>query len=263
MAGKLFDSKTPKGRNNRAMAVLGVLIVACAGAFAFVYHEDQKRGGYDQQTLCPLDEQRAGTTVIIMDATDSISDAHKNKIERAYGELQKNLELYERVVFFTLRGGDYVAPDPIIELCNPGNRANPLYQNPGRIQRTFERKFHEPIGREIQASYHQEPQSQSPILEMIKGVSRHRVFIRAKGKKRRLIIISDMLQNTPAYSHYGSGMDFASWSATPEARPFADLDIADAEVEIWQLARADSRFEHQDFWNSYFRSLGVSSIMWN
>lgn len=263
MTSTLFDSKTPKGRNNRAMAVLGVLIIVCIGAFAFVYYQDQKRGEYDQHTLCPTDDQRSGTTVIIMDATDRINNDHKIKIEEAYRVLRNNLELYERVAFFTLKGGNYVAPDPIIELCNPGNKANPLYQNPDRIQRTFERKFYEPIGREIKASYDQKPQSQSPIMEMIKGVSRHRVFAQAKGKKRRLVIISDMLQNTSVYSHYNSSVDFASWSATPGAKPFTSVDIVGAEVEIWQLARANSKFAHQDFWNSYFKSLGASNIKWN
>ena len=82
-------------------------------------------------------------------------------------------------------------------------------------------------------------------------------------KKRRLIVVSDMLQNTPEYSHYQNGADFSAWRNSAHGREFPQFSLLGVEVEILYLkrtddfARAAQNRGHVRFWEDYFVELGA------
>ena len=102
----------------------------------------------------------------------------------------------------------------------------------------------------------------SPILEMIRAVALDRSF--DSTKERRLIIISDMLHNVPAYSHYRESADFFRWRKTDYAQEFLQLSLLDVEVDVLYLKRADDTIRniqtrrHVAFWEDYFEAVGAS-----
>jgi hypothetical protein len=70
----------------------------------------------------------------------------------------------------------------------------------------------------------------------------------------RLTMISDMIQNTPAYSHFRSAPDFAQLARSPAWRSLQP-NLFRAEVDILYLRSDHRRFGqliqnrgHQDFW---------------
>ena len=255
------EKRRRRERRNAVFALALALLVVAAIVAAIA---PWSAGKYDPDTFCPKDGNYARTAILV-DATDSLSASQIKSVAEEVNALRDRLALHEWVGVFVLNEDNIVLPAPKIALCNPGDAstANPLYQNPDQIRRKFEQKFRRPMEDAIRALAETPPQSTSPILEMIRAVALDRNF--DSTKKRRLIIVSDMLQNTPpTYSHYGGEANFAAWRETEHAREFLQLSLLDAEVEILYLKRADPAARiaqtrgHVAFWEDYFAATGAT-----
>lgn len=219
------------------------------------------RGEYDPKTLCPKDGNYSRTAVLI-DATDSLSATQVKAIREEVTALRKRLALHEWVGIFVLDEDNLVLPRPEVALCYPGDEstANPLYENPRQIQRRFEREFRAPIEAAVERLAGLPPKRTSPILEMIRAVALDRNFDSTKG--RRLIVVSDLLQNVPDYSHYQAKPDLEQWRDKPYAREFLQLSLLDVDVDILYLKRIDAGSlqtrGHVAFWEDYFDAVGAT-----
>ena len=242
-----------------ALAALSAAFLLVAGMAALL--AAGRAGEYNAETFCPKNGEYARTAILI-DGTDSLSDGQIKSVLEETGALRGRLELYEWTGVFVLGEDNLTLPRPEIAICNPGNEntANPIYQNPRDIRRRFDRKFARPLQNAVAGLSALPPGNTSPILEMIRAVALDRDF--DSSQKRRLIIISDMLQNVPQYSHYQDGADFTAWQKTTYAREFLQLSLTGVEVEIWYIKRADWRElqtrRHVDFWEKYFAAAGAS-----
>ena len=218
------------------------------------------RGEYDPKTLCPQDGDYSRTAVLI-DATDSLSATQVKAIREEVGALRDRLALHEWVGIFVLDEDNLVLPSPNVALCYPGDEstANPLYENPRQIRRRYEREFQAPIEAALERLASLPAERTSPILEMIRAVALDRNFDSTKG--RRLIVVSDLLQNVPDYSHYRTNPDFGKWRDTAYGREFLQLSLLDVNVDILYLKRADARSlqtrGHVAFWEDYFDAVGA------
>jgi hypothetical protein len=76
--------------------------------------------------------------------------------------------------------------------------------------------------------------------------------------RRSLIIVSDMLHNTPAYSLYRQSQDFAALRTTPEfARLRSKLEGADVELLLLMHTPQLQSRRLTKFWEDYFRDMGA------
>ena len=253
-------SGTSRGGRRAPYIALGVVGALVAGSLiAALWPRPQ----YDPRNLCPLDGVYPRTAVLI-DATDVLSDSQVKTITEEIDALRRRLAVHEWVGIFVLNECDLALPTPEVALCNPGDEsaANVLYENPRQMQRRFEREFQAPIEAAVRRLSQLPSSSTSPLLEMIQAVAGDRNF--DSTASRRLIIVSDMLQNVPAYSHYRDGADFATWRNTNYAREFLQLSLLGVEVDILYLKRiADGTREkqtrgHVAFWEDYFDAVGAT-----
>ena len=237
-----------------ALGVTVAVLVALAASALW------PRGEYDPKTLCPQDGDYSRTAVLI-DATDSLSKTQVKTIREEIDTLRERLALHEWVGIFVLDEDNLVLPSPEVALCYPGDEstANPLYENPRQIRRRFEREFRAPIKAAVERLAGLPSKPTSPILEMIRAVALDRNFDSTKG--RRLIVVSDLLQNVADYSHYRTSPDFEQWRDTPYAREFLQLSLLDVDVDILYLKRTDARSlqtrGHVAFWEDYFDAVGA------
>ena len=247
-------------------AAAGVLIVLLAVGVAggyFIWREHRETASIDPETLCPRHGQSPHTSILI-DASDAFTETQKQRLEAALDEIIDDLSLHEWLGIYVLESANPSLTRPKIGKCYPGGaaEANPLYQNPQQLQRSLESNFEQPLAeamRQIAAASAE--QDNSPILEMIAAVATDTGYA-ARGGGRRLIIVSDMLHNTPEYSHYRASPDFASFRNLEYARPFLERFLADARVEILHVRRPrDERFHNRryiSFWEEYFAAVGAS-----
>lgn len=245
-----------------AIAFLGLVVSLALGMLVVVAPWEKRQ--YDPNSFCPLNGQYV-RTVILIDATDSLSQGKIKTILENINALRRNLELYEWIGVFLLNESDLLLPQPVVALCNPGNErtANPLYQNPELIRQNFEEKFNKPIRAEIEKLIDLPEQGTSPIMEMVSAVALNKQF--DSTQKRRLIVISDMLQNVPAYSQYGSPIEsrehYADWSAGEYAHKMVQPGLLQGvDVEVLYVKREGLRAlqtrGHIEFWARYFAALG-------
>jgi len=256
-----------RGRSSFKNALAAAILAAAIGTLAslgfFVLHEQEKRGSYDSETFCPLDGSERHTAILI-DASDTLSPTQVNRVIDHVDGLRRDLDLHEWVGLYVLDEDDISLPQPVFALCNPGSgaQANPLYENPERVRRQFEQKFSRPLAEAVEslATDARQEQSTSPILEMIRAVATDRRFSASSG--RRLLVVSDMLQNMPAYSQYGGDFDFDAFRRLPYAEQFLNVSLLEVDVELIYLKRAHTaRLQtrgHIDFWESYFDAVDAS-----
>jgi hypothetical protein len=223
---------------------------------------------YDQETLCIVSEEMPPHTAIIIDKTDSYSREQADLIALAIRRTQRGLEVGERLTLFELDASGRFNPRGEFSLCNPGRgtQVNPLFRNPNLIEERYKRLFETPLEAVVEDLIDPKEAPASPILESLARLSQTETFSEAV-PRRRVVIISDMLQNSDIFSAYG-GADAVLPDAIPPAREVATLverrfgpGLDGVDVEIRLIPR--SRFVDlqrgalEAYWNDVFADLGV------
>jgi hypothetical protein len=217
-------------------------------------------------TLCPVDAAITGFAVLLIDGTDSFSPIQRADIERNLQAFAKGLGVGERLTVFApteMKESDFL--QPVFEKCNPGTDAevSELTQNPRQIQLRYERGFRDQLMETLRSGLSTNEKSRSPIMAMIQAAVIRGFPAGADDRPKRLVIVSDMLENTYDYSQYSETLDF---DAVKERPFFAHLSIPldRTEVEILYVTRigAEDRQtrRHVLFWEEYFRFLNGELI---
>lgn len=249
-----------KQKRQRTGALVAFAAMTAAAAVVLYTAGPWRANDYDAKTFCPKDGQYPRTAFLI-DATDSLGGVQSKALRDLAEDLRGKLARYEWIGVYVLNEDNITVPKPEIALCNPGNEkdANPLYQNPREIRRKFDKQFAAPLRQAIDDLTKAPKQKYSPIIEMIRAVALDSDF--DSSQKRRLIIVSDMLQHTDDYTQYRGGADYEEWAQSSYATEFADLSLAGVEVEIWYVKRpllsgAQTR-RHVRFWEDFFAAAGA------
>lgn len=261
-------------------AIVAAFLALIIGAFVLFAREQQDQASHDQRTSCRHDGEY-NRTAILIDAGDPLREDQikgvreyiEDKICRrrkkdgeivCYG-LRLDLEPQEWVGMYVLDEHNAVfPPDPIVRCDLRGvEQANPLYDDREKIRRQLIERLR-PMVEKVEGLTKEniDEQSTSPILDMVRAVATHREY-RSSGR-RRLVIVSDMLQDTPEYSHRLEWPEFDSFRANPYARDFLDRSLLDVEVTILYMTRDEKlqteeyQQSHKVFWRKYFTGLGTS-----
>jgi hypothetical protein len=143
------------------------------------------------------------------------------------------------------------------------SRGNDLYENNRKITKDFYQRFLVPVTATLEESLTTEVGEQSPILETLQLISRSQEI--DDGGRKTLIVVSDMLQNTAAFSHYGPRRgydDFVrSGFATDVKADFRDWNV----IVIYLRRYRDRQLQqaaHIDFWQRYFHEAGGKITRW-
>jgi hypothetical protein len=157
-----------------------------------------------------------------------------------------------------------VVAEPVIGLCNPGrgDDLNRIYQNPELARKRWEQDFAGVLSAKLDALLAAPDSASSPIYEAIQAVA-VRAFNKPSydGVAKRLIVVSDLLQNVPGKaSHYRAVPDFNELRASPY---FSEVraDLRGVRVHLYYMNRSDQRAqgsEHIRFWEDYFAAQGAT-----
>ncbi|MES1199823.1 MAG: hypothetical protein ABUS57_00025 [Pseudomonadota bacterium] len=189
-----------KARANRFYAgatgaVLVAVLVLSVGVWLF------RPATLDPETLCPTSRPIAGHTVVIVDRTDKWTPAMGAALEQIVENAQHETQQYQKFSIVSLDADQ--STHPLFSVCNPGPPSfwSDLYRGHRYTQRDFEQKFVGAADRVVAGVSAPEEAPTSPIVEYV-----HRWLgsddFNAATPDRRLILISDMRQNSPLYSIY-------------------------------------------------------------
>jgi hypothetical protein len=246
-------------RHNIAGGILALALFVSALAGA-AYAWFNREGALDRATLCPP-RGPTGHVVVLVDKTDPLNFTQGAAFQRLYEDLIDHRIAPGQLVSVFAVDEDYRRTAmPVIELCNPGRGEgkSDLTTNTRKLEIRFRERFRERLLEQKEALVSATPGKTSPIFEMLQLVAINSFRKHAVTGPRRLIVVSDMLHNTPGYSMYQSPPDFETFAASDYGRRTgADLNGVEVEVHyVLNAPRLQTR-RQLHFWELYFRNSGA------
>lgn len=241
------------------LALVFVGFVVVGGA----YYTMTRPPGLDKASLCPASGPK-GHYVLLVDKTDPLTFTQKEAFTVMLRELVERRIPQGYLLSVFVLGEDFKEnAKPLVELCNPGTGEDKseLTDNLVTLKKQYQTGFLEPLLKQSASMIALQPAQYSPIFEMmqliaINGFRTHNV----KGE-RRLVVMSDMLHNTPQYSMYKGPVDYLSFAVSTYGQK-AQLELRGVEVEIHYLMNAPQlqTKRHLKFWEDYFEKAGARIV---
>ncbi|HEV3111394.1 MAG TPA: hypothetical protein VGY99_12955, partial [Candidatus Binataceae bacterium] len=135
--------------------------------------------------------------------------------------------------------------------------ASELTSNPQLIGKRWKMKFIEPLNKQLDTMLRGSGSKDSPIMESIQvvGVSVFDTPAFHDLADKRLVIVSDMLQNTAGYSQYRGDESYSRFCTSGYFLKVRS-NLEGVDVTILYLRRTDVRHlqgkRHLEFWENYF-----------
>lgn len=248
------------------------LAAAIIGVIGYVIYAMQP-APYDPRTLCPYTE--AGDiapphTVVVLDKTDAYSANEAELIANTIQRTKDRLAVGERITIAALDERGRTRPE--LSLCNPGrgDQVNPLFSNPVQIQTRYEELFRAPLDAALSDLITPKQAPASPIAEAIVRQAQLDTF-GPTTPRRRMVLISDMLQNSDVFTVYGGERS----GVLPDDLPSADIaaqllmerfgdNLAGVQIEVRLIPR--TRWEDAQrgvlrrYWENLASELGARLV---
>lgn len=227
------------GTAGQLVAVVLLVVVLLAAVAALLFFWFRAQDAYveiDAESLCPKTGITA-QTVVLLDTTDALSPVTQsevvNRLDDLTADLPKGGLLDIRVL-----DADPDRTRSLLTLCNPGSGAgvDPLIANPQLAEKRWTERFAGPVADALAASVAGKEQAFSPILAALQGIAADRLSSKAqKGVPTRVVVVSDMLENTRFYSHFRDGLNIETYKDKVGQRYLTDL--AGADIDFWLVVR--------------------------
>lgn len=239
------------------------LVFVVAVVLGSGYYVMSRPPDVDKVSLCPAGGP-LGQYVLLVDKTDPLTFTQKEAFTVTLRELiEKRIPKGYLLSVFVLGEEFKDNAKPLLELCNPGNGddKSEMDSNPRRERKRYEAQFLEPLLKQSDSLLAVQPAKYSPIFEMMQLVAINGFRAHDVKGERRLVVMSDMLQNTPQYSMYKGPVDYPSFAASTYGQK-AQLELRGVEVEIHYLMNAPQLQTKRNlkFWEDYFEKAGARIV---
>lgn len=253
------QAKGPRGRGKKqtiyAIVLISLTVSILIGALCLYFHSANSP---DLVSFCPQ-SGALGHVIILIDRTTPLNFIQEKSLYANMDEIVKQrVKEGERLTVFVIDEDITKTSEPIFDKCNPGDGStkNQYMENPAKYAELY-KKFLEEFKSIEKRFYQPQHREKSPIMEMlqivsIEGFRKHSI----KGRKQ-LIIISDMLHNTPTYSQYKDRTEFQQFRQSDYFKK-ARANLSDIEVKIEYLMHSPQLQNrgHAKFWEDYFKEMG-------
>ena len=244
--------------------VLAIGALLAGGTWLYVKSE-QLRVAADAETLCRSDGAYPEITVVLLDLSSALSDVQKLSVKNELTRIRDATPRFGRIEIFAVDDRAPRVLEPLLALCNPGrgDDMSEIYQNPQLARQRWERDFARTLEAAIERLLATPEAETSPIFEAIQAVAL-RTFDDPKlgaVPSRRLVLVSDLLQNVPGrLSMYQGVPKFDDVARTPYWLDVkAELDQVDVTVLYLQRPSSQRLWQSQvEFWSRYFETQGAS-----
>lgn len=246
----------------RIAGAAGAALLLIAGGLALSLKGRAVAVPTHPDTLCPTDRPLADITVILLDVSDRFSEPQRLQIQNHLARLRDSIPRFGLVEVYTVDRIGRRVTEPVFHLCNPGtgSELSRIYQNPELARRKWN-GFAEKLATEIDRQIALPALAISPIFEAVQATAL-RTFGRPEydGLPKRLVIVSDLLQNVPGglnmYQRVPAFRGFRRTAYFSRVRS----DLRGVAVAIYYLARprvGRQGRRHLAFWDTYFRVQGA------
>lgn len=214
----------------------------------------------DPSTLCRLDNRFPRETAILLDETDGYSRGQAASITTYLENLLANSLIDEKFTFYSL-GPSVNSFFQDFYACNPGGELDQADLTPEqRMQyRNWGADFLDRLSVYIDALIDRSAADNSPIMEMIQYVANQNQYADDETEKR-LILVSNLIHNTPEFSHYRDASNFGTVSSDENLSrllaPLSNVDVEILFVQRSQLLAIQNRSHIETFWRPFVNTSG-------
>ncbi|MDZ4776692.1 MAG: hypothetical protein SGJ23_07900 [Alphaproteobacteria bacterium] len=258
--------KEARKRRKDALGMgLIVVVLAALGGLGFAAMQ-MRTPAHDSETLCLLDKPPPLHTLILVDATDRLNARHQKRLKAVVREEVARLPRWGRLTLMSLRPDAEREPRLLFSACTPGDRsdANPIWENVAALEQNRADFFDEPLDAALSGAKGGRSAEGSPIVEGLYAAASDPDF---SGERRRLVLISDLLQYAPGrFSLYDATQTWEKYRASQGAlRSPPDLDDVAVRVVVLERAdRGDAQMNaRKTFWTPYFDDGGAADVAWS
>lgn len=230
-------------------AVFGIFAVAAFSAPPSVSAE----------TGCRIDRKDPAHTILLIDQSDPFAANDIGWVAELIDAEARALPARGRLSVMLPNAASPYDPIFLHSACSTGSpdRANPILSNPRMVEDTWREDFYEPLLASVETALADTRQPSSPLSEALFVIGDRPDFQSAR-KNRRLVIVSDLMQHSDAFSFYRRGADYAAFGETRLASEIPNLDGAEVVARIVPRQAYDLPMgEVRAFWRAYFEAAGA------
>lgn len=206
---------------------------------------------------CRLDGVVPAHTVFLLDQSDPFNDNDLAWLNTLVREESRSLRQYDRFSVFSVNRGDEEQPSEIFSRCSPGapNRFTFLYRNERQTEKYWKEKFELDLEDRIRTELTDRIADISPLIEYFEAILRRPDFSPGV-EHRRLVVISDMIQNSKAYSYYRDKVDWEQFKVQTGFSPQPKFSGVEVKIYLAERPGGPAPERLKLFWKSYFESQG-------
>ncbi len=219
-------------------------------------------GGVDEW-LCPDNSGPTAGLAVLLDLTESLNSVQHERLRGVLEDRIANAQQGTLIAVGAVREKDDDRGTEFAR-CKPmeGQQANDVYQNPRIIEERYNENFLEPFQAILTDMLDRPEENASPIMESLQSLLVSiPTFVDAE-YPRRVIIVSDLLQHSEAFSLY-RGDTWRRFIQSVNAPRVAGR-LMDVTVEICRIPRPNAAVDDSqadNFWINYFDRAGVQRIV--
>lgn len=234
--------------------VFAMISLFIAGGVGFSLSKPPER---DPETLC-IDDLPPEHTILVVDKTDPWSGAETGRLRSLILSIRDDIEKDAKLSIFVFNGSFELGMEPVFSLCSPGRgeETNWLWGNPRRVHKQFGEMFGQPLTALLDELTTPSRGDVSPILEIIADLV-NREEMSPKVAERRLLFVSDMVQNTATLSFYRRSPTLDDALRYMSEKRFAALKGMEVQVHAVRRHHSQSFINAVEiFWQAFFAGSG-------
>lgn len=219
----------------------------------------------DQETLCPKTGP-VGHTLILVDKSDPWSEVQAKRLKALVKQVGDELPTDRMLSIYVFNDVFEPGFPSLVSLCNPGKTASELIGNPRREYVKWVEKFGRQLDEALTVLTQPGKGNQSPIVEAIGDVASRREN-RVPTGDRKILLVSDMLQNSNQFTMFGN----AAGARDPErlrrllGKVWQDSGASGWELSVHQVQGVYDAVRLEQaatLWKQAFQKLAIS-VSWD
>ncbi len=182
-------------KDKQGIALIAGVLILLLIAFAANYSLSGKQRPDDLNCVSPITRK----TVVVIDRSDKTPRQTVDEVAaRIRNYVSEQAQENELISIYEVTAGATTSLSPVFQSCVPRKDGNDLYEHRRSIQKFYENKFVKPLSEVLTRPA--TTSESSPIAEVLTDLSASEAM---RSQSTRLMVFSDMLQNSRNGSLYG------------------------------------------------------------
>lgn len=239
-------------------------MLGAAAIGGVIVFQAMRQGEAHDAFLCPANGPPVAHTVVVVDQTTQFTGLQIETVRAVVMQERDRIPIRGRLTLLYLNPERPSDPIQIFSRCNPGAAADTdiWLDDPARAQREWQRQFEAPLDVALTDLLAPGRAGTSPIIETLRGLVWRPDFSEAQAQ-RRVVLVSDMLQNSDAFSFYSAHHRLGGFSRFVENASNRQYipPLGGVQLEV-RVLRSEEAVPYQDaafgdFWRAYFAETHV------